>query len=817
MALTTKRLNWLKWLYPGETGLQTEQKWHLEKRQNHMSIDHLPGVSQGMRVMATSPTPNLFVHVQVGRAIDKYGAEVVVGSIVDLDLSSYASGGGTAYIVAEYADQGTDPYIVPETLASQYTYLQDAPIVTHQGVAPTGRQIEIARVVVTNGATQIADAANPDSPVSNEVDERYKDIQIPAMAGKQFPAKDYPRHGEVPAFDRVNDRWEFKPPAGWTILNPSDQTLNVRLAGAVSGQRFWLEDGVYALTANINVSAVNVTIAGSRSAVIRPGAFNLTVSGIQSKLIGFSVENHVANVSGSGLVGVSGIGSEVNGVAFYSSGAGTTTYGLSVTPSLTGIVRIHACEFTVAAASALWFSGTNTGVVIERCWVQCPIGVSSYIGVDANAFWAVIRDCVINLNTPSSGLTVGIVLRSNTLVDRCLIDGPDSNANVIGIYGAGAVSVSRVSGCRVTQCLRGMVFDNYAWWLSIDDCVIEKVAALASAPVNPAGIDFTGASSLKWVDIRNNYIDAYERGVNLGDYTMVGSHVEGNTVEVSRFRAWPTGLDLGGILWTQDQGSGDQTGNRIAGNRVKLSFDGLGSPSGAEKVYGIKVYDGNASATQNVDGLIIESNTVDIVVDVSAFAIGVVFNNGSSTAAPGSVHIDGNTIKVVCNGPSPGEPYGIFVTRGAGTTFVHGNDVYAETTSLTATAKGVSFAANASASPGTRITHNRVHIKRGTSATAATSRGIDCGTGISNGVVVGNMGLDLTTTPVTRSLAGISIAGTAVGVTCSNNVFTRTQGNWDTGVYTNTCTYSAFVGNVVASTIDATGLGSVKTGNVESY
>ena len=174
-----KRLNWLKWLYPGEAGLQSDQDWHIDKRRAHMVGEHLPGVTSGLEVIETSPTPDLEVHVQPGRVIDGDGEEVVFSSIVDVDLSSYASGGATVKIVVEYDETGTDPYIVPETAASQDKFLQDDPKVTVITGALTAKQVLLAQVVVGNGATQITDVADPDNPGTDEIDLRDRDATTP--------------------------------------------------------------------------------------------------------------------------------------------------------------------------------------------------------------------------------------------------------------------------------------------------------------------------------------------------------------------------------------------------------------------------------------------------------------------------------------------------------------------------------------------------------------------------------------------------------------------------------------------------------------
>lgn len=299
MALATKRLQWLKWLYPGEAGLQSDQQWHIDKRRQHMSQDHLPGVQEWLEleVVPTSPTPDLFVHVEPGRAVDANGAEVRVESTVDLDLSAYAAGGALVYIVAEFGEQGTDPYIVPETSASQNKFLQDDPQITHQTGAPTGGQIELARVTVGNGVTQI---------FSTDIDDDNTPLLTARLAGRPFEnTKDVVKNAsgaqlyyQVPTLGSDGSlsvvRW--RRPQGWIYLDPNINPFS-RLSAAQPGDKFWLMPGTYNVTAEWSVGSVvggadDVEIAGSRDAVLRMNASGAALSfrGARNKLSGVTVE-----------------------------------------------------------------------------------------------------------------------------------------------------------------------------------------------------------------------------------------------------------------------------------------------------------------------------------------------------------------------------------------------------------------------------------------------------------------------------------------------------------------------------------------------
>ena len=175
------RLNWSKWLYIGGTEGDDEQSYHFVKRRRHMLGEHTSGVVWGCRVLATSPTPDMEVHVQVGRVIDPNGEDVNVEAIEDVDLTAYAVAGALVYIVAEFDEVLTDAYVVPETGVTQYKYYEEVPPISAQTAAPGASQVELARVVVSLGATQIFDAGDNGSfggtplvPVWDEIDHTHR-------------------------------------------------------------------------------------------------------------------------------------------------------------------------------------------------------------------------------------------------------------------------------------------------------------------------------------------------------------------------------------------------------------------------------------------------------------------------------------------------------------------------------------------------------------------------------------------------------------------------------------------------------------------
>jgi len=405
MALTTKRLNWEKWLYPGEGGLQSEQKWHLEKRRNHMKDDHSVGVSSGMGVLATG-SPDKFVHVQVGRAVDVQGGEVIVGSIVDLDLSSYSAAGTTAYIVGEYDEIGTDPYIVPETSASQNKFLDDDPQITHQGSAPAGSQIELARITFTV-AGNAQDATDPDNPGNNEIDMRSRSLVSPVIGGQGFGTS-YPNaSGHVaPVFDAASG-WLFEVPAGWKVLYSSKGTLNAQLSDVQQGDKYLLvgDGGNFSLAANLTISAHGVTIRGAniQPTIMPSGAYTLSFSGNDCRLEDVVVDNGAASINP--VVEWSGIRGRMSRVFF----AGTDDRGtvLKLTGSAYDIV-VEDCDFI-----------SDLGEVNSASFIHSDVANS------ASYPRGVVRNCRFNLTAGTAFNSFFCIRAEDNGVHPLLVEGND--------------------------------------------------------------------------------------------------------------------------------------------------------------------------------------------------------------------------------------------------------------------------------------------------------------------------------------------------------------------------------------------------------
>jgi len=78
------------------------------------------------------------------------------------------------YVVLSFGETETEPYFVDELGVYQNKYVQDNSALGLSTVAPSEPAIELARVLLGAGASEINDAADPNAPGVNEIDQRYR-------------------------------------------------------------------------------------------------------------------------------------------------------------------------------------------------------------------------------------------------------------------------------------------------------------------------------------------------------------------------------------------------------------------------------------------------------------------------------------------------------------------------------------------------------------------------------------------------------------------------------------------------------------------
>jgi len=170
-----KKLKWLKYLFVDETEAQAEQDYWNTKRKKHMSKEHSAGIAEGLDVTEDSP-PSLEVAVAVGRCVDSNGDDPEIETPEVVDCSGLVPGAGsqTVYIVLEYESTETDPYYVPEIGGSQNKYVQDGYTIEATLTPAAAPALELARIELATGATEITDPAVPGVPVDNEIDSTHR-------------------------------------------------------------------------------------------------------------------------------------------------------------------------------------------------------------------------------------------------------------------------------------------------------------------------------------------------------------------------------------------------------------------------------------------------------------------------------------------------------------------------------------------------------------------------------------------------------------------------------------------------------------------
>lgn len=488
--MAMKRLNWLKWLRPGAVELQTEQLYWNDKRRRHMSNEHSEGIVEGLEV--TEGGTNLHVDVAAGRAIAPDGNDIVIESVQDIDLSSYATAGGLAYIVAEFDEIETDSYYVPEIGSSQSKYYQESPTVSHQSGAPSGNQVEIARVQVSASATDITAAADPLDPQDDEINLLNRTISQIQM-------------------DDV--------PLGYKALDPSGDSVveQMALLGCQDGDKFWLRPGTYDLgpTAGLQYGVYqdNITIEGPRNAVVEMdgtgGTSGLRAYGSYFRLRGITIElTATADSAGTGITVNAASGTAENpiieDVKVIRTGSVFGTAAVTIGADCNRAV-VRNCELGDVGQFGILTSSAN--LLVERCTFELPQAldfdawcVATLSSLD---IIATIRDCSVALTTPT-----GDAFSNNRT--RCFARMGDHWL---------------VENCRITgsatpyQYQRGIVVvsDNVDDW-TVRDCYFEDLGS---------GIHLTGYKSQRTLIERCTFIDMDDYGV----YFDCDDDSEGNTLK----------------------------------------------------------------------------------------------------------------------------------------------------------------------------------------------------------------------------------------------------------------------------------------------
>jgi len=269
--MVLKRLKWLKYLFVDREEAETEQTYWNEKRKKHLAGEHSAGIVSGLEVTETGP-PSLRVAVAPGRALGGDGNDPEVESPQEVDLTSFVPGSGSVviYVTLAFADVEIEPYFVEETGQFQNKYLQDAFLLETGTTPPADPAVELARVELAAGATDILDAADPAGPGPNEIDLTHREFSGKEVLALEDLADVSP--DEAAAFNSANS-----PSAEARGSQASlDARLDVALAddGALKGHAATHKgDGPDAIAAATpSVSGLMSTGDKSKLDAVEPGA-----------------------------------------------------------------------------------------------------------------------------------------------------------------------------------------------------------------------------------------------------------------------------------------------------------------------------------------------------------------------------------------------------------------------------------------------------------------------------------------------------------------------------------------------------------------
>ena len=174
-----KRINFFKGFLTTEKDWNDAERYHVEKRKLHNQMFHAPGVVPGfageVRVSARDRA-DLSVEVASGYAIDGAGRDIFSWEtqIKSINPADYKLP-QTIFLVLKYVEQFADFIAYKENLEYKgHRRVLETSKLEWTIVEPNiDTEVEIARVLLEEGARKITDAKNPLDPQPNEIDLRY--------------------------------------------------------------------------------------------------------------------------------------------------------------------------------------------------------------------------------------------------------------------------------------------------------------------------------------------------------------------------------------------------------------------------------------------------------------------------------------------------------------------------------------------------------------------------------------------------------------------------------------------------------------------
>lgn len=172
-----KRMNFFTGFFTTAKDWEEGQRYHLEKRKLHNRRLHTPGILHGERnEMVVEAIGGLNIRVNPGAALDSEGNEIYLGSSRELqiDPSKYTLP-QKVYVAVRFKEENAnfvDNIEAPEY--SGHTRIAELADVKVQATEPDGKTaLELARIDLSAGVTEVRPAADPADPKANEIDRRY--------------------------------------------------------------------------------------------------------------------------------------------------------------------------------------------------------------------------------------------------------------------------------------------------------------------------------------------------------------------------------------------------------------------------------------------------------------------------------------------------------------------------------------------------------------------------------------------------------------------------------------------------------------------
>jgi hypothetical protein len=176
MTNITKRLNFFTGFFTTAKDWQDGQDYHLERRKLHNRGLHTPGIMRGEREeLRVIPTGGLNVQVCCGAALDSDGNEIYLEQTRTLTIDPPETLPQLVYIAIKYYEEPSDH--VENVENSQYsgdTRIAEIPRLELTNTVPDNlARIELARIDLQPGVTEISAPADPQNPGGNEIDLRF--------------------------------------------------------------------------------------------------------------------------------------------------------------------------------------------------------------------------------------------------------------------------------------------------------------------------------------------------------------------------------------------------------------------------------------------------------------------------------------------------------------------------------------------------------------------------------------------------------------------------------------------------------------------